>query len=318
MACFVLDGIRIKCIMGDMESELEVTDPKGEGYISGKAAANIMDNIPLINIQPFGMCKSLQNPAVAGATSLCLGVLQPQPCMPVITDKWKNGTDPKIYIRGEPALMDDAELKCEYQGIIEVAEEFTAPRTGAEDLLVDETFFGQYPDRGPGTRYINNKGQLLYQARDGAAGRVLIVLDADLLHARLKKAKANSTLNNPNNTEILSTGKTGEQYCCLMHPRISRNWNFRNGYDIGYNEKMDRDKYYRQNTTNTAGSSYGNDGPDIVGIIDLIRGKEVSDLTNDYIDERAGFEAGIGDKDNGRIDALNPTARITGPALLTI
>ena len=59
--------------------------------------ATIMDNAPMANIPPFGMCSSLANPAVASATAAASGVL--------------------------PALDDMSKLMCTWGGVIQ----FTAP-----------------------------------------------------------------------------------------------------------------------------------------------------------------------------------------------
>ena len=327
MAYFVFNGVKLGCSMGDTESFLEVLDPKGEGFLCGDKAANIKDCKPLINILSFGMCKSLLNPSVNSATQLNYGRLQPMPCIVpnIVVDKWENWAESNMYIRGYPVLLNCATLDCIYNGTITVTENIQeGVNTGAlglgKDVMNDSDFDCE---SGPGTQYINNKGQLLYQRMDGASGRILIVPDHNIkrLEILLKIAKANGRINDPN-YDMLLVGMTGEQYRRFKHPIYSDNWNFRNGYDIGYNEKMDRDKYRRQNDANAAGASVANimtgDGPDIVGMIDFIRGKEVSDLTSDYLDERAGFEQGIRDKDGGFIDVNNPTTRVTPPALLTI
>ena len=49
-----------------------------------------MDNQPIANIAPFGVCISLANPAVAAATAAAMGVLVPLPCMPVTPAPWAN------------------------------------------------------------------------------------------------------------------------------------------------------------------------------------------------------------------------------------
>ena len=54
--------------------------------------ATIMDNKPMANVPPFGMCTTPSNPQVAAATSAALGVLTPQPCMPVIAAPWAPGS----------------------------------------------------------------------------------------------------------------------------------------------------------------------------------------------------------------------------------
>jgi hypothetical protein len=81
--------------------------------------ANIMDNIPFMNILPFGMCNSIANPAVAGATAAALGVLTPMPCTPVIPGPWVPGC-PTVLVANMPALNDSSKLMCAYGGVIQI------------------------------------------------------------------------------------------------------------------------------------------------------------------------------------------------------
>jgi hypothetical protein len=82
-------------------------------------AANIMDNVPFLNVRPFGMCKSMANPAVAAATAAAMGTLTPQPCAPVPTGPWAAGA-PTVLIADKPALDDTSTLKCAYGGNISI------------------------------------------------------------------------------------------------------------------------------------------------------------------------------------------------------
>ncbi|MGI9213919.1 MAG: DUF4280 domain-containing protein, partial [Methylococcaceae bacterium] len=50
--------------------------------------ANIVDQIPMMNIPPFGMCNSIANPVVAAATAAKLGVFTPMPCIPMTVAPW--------------------------------------------------------------------------------------------------------------------------------------------------------------------------------------------------------------------------------------
>lgn len=81
--------------------------------------ANIMDNKPLVNIMPFGMCSSLANPAVASATAAALGALTPMPCVPVIPAPWTPGS-PTVLIANMPALNNTSKLMCAYAGVIQI------------------------------------------------------------------------------------------------------------------------------------------------------------------------------------------------------
>ena len=82
-------------------------------------AATIMDNVPMKNIMPFGMCSSPANPAVASATAAALGVLTPQPCVPATVAPWTPGS-PTVLIGSIPALNDYSVLMCNWGGVITI------------------------------------------------------------------------------------------------------------------------------------------------------------------------------------------------------
>jgi hypothetical protein len=82
-------------------------------------AANIMDNKPMVNILPFGMCTSLANPTVASATAAAMGVLTPMPCIPVTPAPWAPGA-PTVLLGSMPALDNTSKLMCTWAGIISV------------------------------------------------------------------------------------------------------------------------------------------------------------------------------------------------------
>jgi hypothetical protein len=90
--------------------------------LTGVPAACIMDNIPMTNIMPFGMCNSPSNPTVAAATAAALGVLTPMPCVPVTPAPWAPGA-PTVMIGTFPALDNSSKLNCIWGGVIQI----TAP-----------------------------------------------------------------------------------------------------------------------------------------------------------------------------------------------
>ena len=95
----------------------------------GAPAANIMDYKPMVNIPTFGMCMSLANPQVAAATSAAMGVLTPQPCIPVTSAPWAPGS-PTVLIANQPALNDSSKCMCNWAGVIQ----FTAPAQTTTDI----------------------------------------------------------------------------------------------------------------------------------------------------------------------------------------
>jgi hypothetical protein len=112
-------GAVLQCTFGAMPSSLVVV-PKGMPVTAGgPLAATIMDNIPLTNIMPFGLCSSLANPTVASATSAALGVLTPMPCVPVTPAPWTPGS-PTVLINNFPALNNTSKCMCTWGGVISV------------------------------------------------------------------------------------------------------------------------------------------------------------------------------------------------------
>lgn len=110
----------LKCSFGMAPVPFNVL-PENRVTAGGFPAGNIMDNKPLVNVLPFGMCSSPSNPEVIAATAAALGVFTPMPCIPVLTDPWIPGT-PTVTIAGMPALDTNCKLMCDWGGIIMVEE----------------------------------------------------------------------------------------------------------------------------------------------------------------------------------------------------
>lgn len=113
----VVNGATLMCAFGVAPSTLVVTPEKR--VLSGSMpAATIMDFVPMKNILPFGMCITPSNPQVAAATAAAMGVLTPQPCIPVTTP-WKLGA-PTVMIGNIPALDNVSTSQCTWGGVITV------------------------------------------------------------------------------------------------------------------------------------------------------------------------------------------------------
>lgn len=110
----------LACSFGAAPSAYNVL-PKNRVSACNFQCGTIMDNVPLVNILPFGMCSSPANPAVIAATAAALGVLTPMPCVPVIPAPWVPGT-PTVLIGNLPALDTNCKLMCAWGGIISVQQ----------------------------------------------------------------------------------------------------------------------------------------------------------------------------------------------------
>lgn len=117
MSQLVCMGALLQCSFGVAPSSLVVLP--ANKVLSSTPAATIMDNKPMANIMPFGMCNSPANPVVAAATAAALGVLTPMPCIPATAAPWVPGS-PTVLIGNMPALNNTSKLMCNWGGVIQV------------------------------------------------------------------------------------------------------------------------------------------------------------------------------------------------------
>lgn len=115
MAKHTVSTAKMKCSMGSAPSNFIAT-PKTINS-GGFDAGNILDHKPLVNIPPFGPCRSLGFPATASATAAAQGALTPMPCVPNTPAPWVTGA-PTIISKGAPSLNDTACLTCVWGGLI--------------------------------------------------------------------------------------------------------------------------------------------------------------------------------------------------------
>lgn len=120
MSKLVIHGAMLKCSQGMVPSALSVLPVNGSSA-DEKPAATVMDKVPMMNIPPFGMCRTQANPQVAAATSAAMGVLTPMPCLPVIPAPWSPGAG-IVTIQGLKALSSDSRCDCAWTGSIEITD----------------------------------------------------------------------------------------------------------------------------------------------------------------------------------------------------
>jgi hypothetical protein len=107
------------CSFGTSPSNLVVLPVGKFTFTDQQPDANIMDYVPMMNIMPFGMCITPSNPQVAAATAAALGVLTPQPCIPVTTAPWTPGAvAPPVQLGNQPTLDNVSVLMCNWGGVI--------------------------------------------------------------------------------------------------------------------------------------------------------------------------------------------------------
>jgi hypothetical protein len=117
MGMLVCTGAMLQCSFGLAPGTLNVLP--ANLVMSGTPSANIMDNKPMVNIMPFGMCNCPANPMVLAATAAALGVLTPMPCIPMTVAPWAAGS-PTVLIGNMPALQNSSKLMCNWGGVIQI------------------------------------------------------------------------------------------------------------------------------------------------------------------------------------------------------
>ena len=119
-SAMVTSGAMLQCNFGVAPSSLVIL-PINRVSAGALPAGTIMDNKPILNIPPFGLCSSEANPAVIAATAAALGTPTPAPCVPVIVAPWEPGT-PTVTIANLPALDTNCRLTCAWAGQISVTQ----------------------------------------------------------------------------------------------------------------------------------------------------------------------------------------------------
>lgn len=116
----VVNGAQLMCTFGTSPSNLVVL-PINQVLSENQPEATIQDYIPMVNIQPFGMCMSPANPQVAAATAAAMGVLTPQPCIPATSSPWTPGSIP-VGISSKVALNNISMCTCMWAGVITITD----------------------------------------------------------------------------------------------------------------------------------------------------------------------------------------------------
>jgi hypothetical protein len=110
-------GAMLKCSCGVAPGTLMVLPINR--VLTAVPDANIMDNKPMLNVLPFGMCQSIMNPMVMVATIAAMGTLTPMPCIPMTFVPWLPGA-PTVLLGNMPALNNSSKLLCLWGGMIAI------------------------------------------------------------------------------------------------------------------------------------------------------------------------------------------------------
>ena len=118
---YVCSGATMKCTMGTSQAKLTVL-PTRTVFLTGQPMANISDHLSMVNLAPFGRCRSMGFPATASATAANHGTLTPMPCMHNTQFPWMGGKNDYI-VKGDPALLKSSTCQCLWGGTISIVND---------------------------------------------------------------------------------------------------------------------------------------------------------------------------------------------------
>ena len=136
---YVCSGATMKCTMGEKTAKLTVL-PNRTVFLCGQPMANISDHKSMVNLAPFGRCRSLGYPATAAATAAHHGHLTPMPCVHNTPIPWMNGKTDYI-IKGQPALLKSCKCQCMWGGTISIIQD---GQNGGDVNLVSKIAKGNF------------------------------------------------------------------------------------------------------------------------------------------------------------------------------
>lgn len=110
----VVSGASIGCTMGLGSGTLNATSQVTIRFNGATVATK--NDVGAQNVGSCGMCTSMGNPTVASATVAALGVLTPQPCIPVAGGTWQASGTTKVG--GAFPITNESTLTCSYGGSI--------------------------------------------------------------------------------------------------------------------------------------------------------------------------------------------------------
>lgn len=102
MGFCVCGGAQLLCTFGAAPSVFNVLP--ANKVTTTMPIANIMDNKPMVNIMPFGVC---------------MATFPPLPCTPATAAPWAPGS-PTVLIANQPALNNMSKLMCSKGGVIQI------------------------------------------------------------------------------------------------------------------------------------------------------------------------------------------------------
>lgn len=189
---YVCSGATMKCTMGTKTAKLTVL-PIRTVFLTGQPMANISDHLTMINLAPFGRCRSLGFPATATATAAHHGHLTPMPCMHNTPFPWMGGKMDYI-VKGDPALLKSCTCQCMWGGTISLITDGQTPTGSADTTKKSKDSYSQSKsnnDQEDSTLDANSVLDGIQLALDAAGFAPGLGAVPDLLNAAISALRGN-------------------------------------------------------------------------------------------------------------------------------